>query len=162
MSVPGRQRTSAWFDEIEVGTVIEHEQSRTVFASEAAMTSALFHHHNPLYLDVERAREAGHPDIVVNPLLLFNLVLGITVRELTENAGPFLGAGRVEFLKPVYPGTSVRARSTVLAERISNSRPGWGIVTWQTVGWAADPVGEFLRYDRSNLVPCSPSAGREC
>jgi itaconyl-CoA hydratase len=147
------------YDEFDPGMVLEHEQSRTVFAAEAAMFSALFHHHNPVYLDVERAREAGHPDLVVNPYYLFNLVLGLSVRDLTEDAGPFLGADRIEFLRPVYPGASVRARSTVLAKRLSSSRPGWGIVKWQTVGWSPGPAGEFLRYDRSNLVPAAARAG---
>lgn len=144
-----------YFDEIEVGTVIEHEQSRTIYASDMAMMSSLFLHHNPLYLDADRAREAGHPDVVVNPFYLFNLVLGISVRELTENAGPFLGAEKIEFLKEVYPGTSIRARSVVVAKRESKSRPGWGIVTWETIGWSPAPVGDVIRYDRSNLVPFS-------
>lgn len=148
-----------YVEDAEPGTVVEHEQSRTIFASEAALFSALFHHHNPVYLDVDRAREAGHPDLVVNPYYVFNLVLGLTVRELTEDAGPFLGAERIEFVKPVHPGTSIRARSTVLARRASASRPGWGIVTWETVGWAPDPVGEVIRYVRSNLVPLSPRSG---
>jgi acyl dehydratase len=147
------------YEQFTPGLVIEHEQSRTVFASEAAMVSALFHHHNPVYLDVDRAREEGHPDLVVNPYYLFNLVLGLSVRELTENSGPFLGADRIEFIKPVYPGISVRARSTVLARRPSSSRSGWGIVTWQTVGWSPGPAGEFLRYDRSNLVPLAVRSG---
>lgn len=149
----GRMSASRYFDEFEVGMVIEHEQSRTVYAADTAGFSALFHHHNPLYLDESRAAEAGLDGLVVNPLYLFNLVLGLTVRELTESAGPFLGAERIEFLRPVHPGVSIRARSTVLAKRPSSSRPGWGVVTWETVGWAPDPVGDVLRYDRSNLVP---------
>jgi len=149
-----------YFEEIEVGTTIEHEQSRTMYASDVAMMSSLFLHHNPHYLDADRAREAGHPDIVLNPYYLFNLVLGISVRELTENAGPFLGAEKIEFLQEVYPGMSIRARSVVVAKRESNSRPGWGIVTWETVGWSPALVGDVIRYDRSNLVPFSQPEGK--
>lgn len=154
-----RMSPSRYFDEFEVGLVIEHEQSRTVYPADAANFSALFHHHNPVYLDADRARSAGHADLVVNPLYVFNLVLGLTVRELTECAGPFLGADHIEFLRSVHPGMSVRARSTVRGKRASGSRPGWGIVTWETVGWVPDPVGEVIRYDRSNLVPLLATGG---
>lgn len=149
-----RYSSMRYFEEISVGDVIEHEQSRTIYAAEAALTSALFHHHNPLYLDMTRASEHGHSDILVNPFFLFNLVLGISVRDLTEHAGPFLGSDSIEFLDHVYPGQSVRARSEVLNKRLSSSRPGWGIVTWRTVGWTPDPARDVIRYDRSNLVPC--------
>ncbi|ASW55641.1 MaoC family dehydratase [Plantactinospora sp. KBS50] len=154
-----RLSPSRYFDEFEVGMVIEHEQSRTVYPADAAGFSAMFHHHNPIYLDADRAVEAGHADLVVNPLYVFNLVLGLSVRELTESAGPFLGADRIEFLAPVHPGMSVRARSTVRDRRLSASRPGWGIVTWETVGWVPGPVGAVIRYDRSNLVPLSSTGG---
>ena len=55
---------------------------------------------------------------------------------------------------------SIRARSVVVAKRESNSRPGWGIVTWETVGWSPALVGDVIRYDRSNLVPFSQPEGK--
>lgn len=147
------------YEEAEPGTVIEHVQSRTIYASETALFSALTHHHNPLYLDGDRAKDAGYGDLVVNPFYVFNLVLGITVRELTENAGPFLGADQIEFIVSPPPGSSIRARSTVVSRRLSRSRPGWGIVTWETEGWAPEPIGTVIKYVRSNLVPTASNGG---
>ena len=50
----------------------------------------------------------------------------------------------------VYPGDTLTARSTVIAARPSNSRPG-GIVTWHTEGY--DQRGELVvDFVRTNLV----------
>jgi acyl dehydratase len=51
----------------------------------------------------------------------------------------------------VYPGDTLCAKSEVLAARLSDKRPGYGIVTWKTVG--TNQHGEtVLTYERSNLV----------
>jgi acyl dehydratase len=55
------------------------------------------------------------------------------------------------FHKPVYPGDTVTARSTVVSRRESSSRPGQGIVTWHTEGF--DQRGErVIDFKRTNLV----------
>lgn len=142
------------FAQFNPGREIVHRMSRTLFASESALFSVRFHHHNPIYLDDRVAQLAGHPGIVINPYYVFNLVLGISVQDLTEHGGPFLGAEHVEFLEDLHDGDSVCAASVVVARRASQSRPGWGIVTWRTEGVSPAFGGQpVIRYTRSNLIP---------
>ncbi len=57
----------------------------------------------------------------------------------------------LRFHRPVYGGDTVYARSEVLSRRESKSRPGWGIVEWQTT--AVNQRGEtVLDYRRRNLA----------
>ncbi len=42
--------------------------------------------------------------------------------------GPSPGFTNLKWLQPVYPGDTVRYRSTVMGKRDLASRPGWGIV----------------------------------
>jgi len=101
--------------------------------------------------NAEYARAHGHPDVVVHPLLVLCTAVGLSVEDLSEAGGPFLGINQVEFLRPVYPGDTVTARSTVLSARASESRPAFGIVTWRTEG--QNQRGEVVvRYERTNLV----------
>ena len=51
----------------------------------------------------------------------------------------------------VYPGDTVYASSEVLSARISENRPGFGIVTWATRG-INQREEEVISYQRSNLV----------
>jgi acyl dehydratase len=84
-------------------------------------------------------------------MLVLCTVIGLSVEDLSESGGPFLGIEDCEFPAPVYPGDTLTAGSEVLAVRESSSRPGTGIVTWRTVG--RNQRGETVcTYVRSNLL----------
>jgi acyl dehydratase len=106
---------------------------------------------NPLHLNREYARSENHPDVVVNPMLVLCTVVGLSVEDLSEAGGPFLGMENVTFHRPVYPGDTLTASSEVVETRTSASRPRDGIVTWHTE--AHNQHGEMvLDYQRTNLV----------
>jgi acyl dehydratase len=139
------------FEDFEIGRVFRHSQSRTVLESDNALFTTLTLHYNPAYLDKTAAAALGHRDILVNPLLVFNIVFGISVEDLSEGGGPFLGIETLEYGVPVFAGDTLRAQSTVVAARSSSKHERYGIVTWATEGLnqAGDPVVAFRR---SNLV----------
>ena len=104
-----------------------------------------------LYTNLDYARAHGYADLLVCPLLLFNTVFGLTVEDLSEGGGPFLGVDKLTYHRPVIVGETVYAESVVVARRETESRPDYGIVTWHTKGF--DPKGALvIDYQRSNLV----------
>ena len=104
-----------------------------------------------MHLNVEYAKAHGHPDVVVNPMLVLCTVVGLSVEDLSEAGGPFLGVEDCTFHRPLHPGDTVTARSTVVDTRVSESRKGVGIVTWHTE--AFNQHGDMvLDYRRTNLV----------
>lgn len=142
---------AAYFERFEVGQVLEHHWGRTLSAGDATEFSTVLCNWNPMHLDVEFARGHGHPDVVVNPMLVLCTVVGLSVEDLSESGGPFLGVDECTFPNPVYPGDTLTARSEVLAVRESSSRPETGIVTWRTTG--SNQRGEVVcEYVRSNLI----------
>lgn len=139
------------FEDFVAGQTWDHHWGKTVSASENALFCSLLLMFNPLYLNAEYARALGHPDIVINPHLLFNVVLGISVEDLSEIGGPFLGVFDLTYARPAYAGTTITARSETLEARASSSNPANGIVTWRTTGY--DETGqELLSFRRSNLI----------
>jgi acyl dehydratase len=88
---------------------------------------------------------------VVNPLLVFNTVLGLSVEDNSEIGGPFVGVGGLIYRQPVYPGDTLTARSTTRSARLSASNPANGIVTWLTEGFNQEGV-LVIDFERSNLV----------
>lgn len=139
------------FEDFTVGHTFAHHWGRTLVAGDNTLFSAATCNWNPLHLNAEYARSQGHPDMVVNSMLVLCTVVGLTVEDLSEAGGPFLGLEACEFKQPVYPGDTLVASSEVLAARSSDSRPGFGIVTWRTQGHNQhdELVVEFIR---SNLV----------
>jgi itaconyl-CoA hydratase len=139
------------FEDFEVGRVFEHHWGRTITEADTVLFSTLTLSYNPLYFNAEHARRCGHPAIVVNPMLVFTTVLGLSVEDLSEAGGPFLGVDELAFHEPVHPGDTLSARSEVVAARPSESRPGTGIVTWRTEG--RNQRDELVvDFRRSNLV----------
>ena len=87
----------------------------------------------------------------MNPLLVFLTVFGLSVEDLSEAGGLFLGVEDLGYGPPVYPGDTLTARSTVTDKRESDSRPESGIVTWHTRGY--NQRGEqVIEFHRTNFV----------
>lgn len=139
------------FEAFEVGAVLTHHWGRTLTEADNALFSTATCNWNPMHLNAEFARAHGHQDVVVNPMLVLCTVVGLSVEDLSEIGGPFLGMEDCTFHRPVHPGDTLTARSTVVEVRESESRPNVGIVTWHTEGH--NQRGELVvDYRRTNLV----------
>ena len=139
------------FEDFEEGQVFEHHWGRTLNEGDNSLFATVALRFTPLYFNAEYARALGHPGIVIDPLLLLCTVVGLSVEDLSEAGGPFLGVDAVEFHSPVYPGDTLTARSTVVSKRESEKRPHFGIVTWRTEGRNQDDQ-VVVSYRRTNLV----------
>lgn len=139
------------FEDFVVGQVFQHHWGRTINDGDNTLFSTLTLHFNPLYFNTEFARAHGHPTSPVNPLLVFNTVVGLSVEDLSEAGGPFLGIDKLTYGVAVYPGDTIVASSTTVAVRESESNPDTGIVTWHTEG--LNQRGEVVvAFDRTNLI----------
>lgn len=139
------------FEDFQLGQVFHHHWGRTINEGDNSLFSSLTLSYNPLYFNTEYAVALGHKKIVVNPLLVFLTVFGLSVEDLSEAGGLFLGVEALTFHQPVYPGDTLTAISEVVDIRESQSRPSDGIVTWHTTGRNA--AGELvIDFRRTNLI----------
>jgi itaconyl-CoA hydratase len=147
------------FDDFAIGQVFQHHWGRTLNEGDNTLFSSLTLSYNPLYFNAPYARAHGHRKILINPMLVFLTVFGLSVEDLSEAGGLFLGVDKLTFHQRIYPGATLVARSTVVDKRESQSRPESGIVTWHTEGFLGDGARSDGRGDlvvdfrRSNLVP---------
>jgi itaconyl-CoA hydratase len=139
------------YEDFEEGRRFSHHWGRTVGADEAIEFATQHLLHEPVLFNRSYAHHLGYRDVLVSPLFVYAIVLGMSVEDLSESGGPFLGSDAVEFLRPVFPGDTLFASSLVLSRRPSRSRSGFGVVEWKTVGHnqQREPV---LAFRRSNLV----------
>ena len=143
-----------YFDDFEVGEVIHHHWGRSFTETDNKIFASVTLSYHPVYFNAAYAEEHGQAD-TVHPMLLFCTVLGLTVEDLSEAGGAFLGVDELVFHRPVRLGESVLTRSEVLEVRESRSRPEQGIVRWHTQGYVqgGDGVEVVVEYDRANLLP---------
>ena len=139
------------FEDFEPGQVFEHHWGRTINQGDNSLFSTLTLHFNPLYYNAEFAKAHDHRDVVVNPMLVFNVVFGLSVEDLSEGGGAFLGVEDLSFHEPVYPGDTLTGRSTVVDRRESASHQGMGIATWHTEGFNQHGR-RVVDFRRTNLI----------
>ncbi|MEA2679236.1 MAG: itaconyl-CoA hydratase, partial [Candidatus Binataceae bacterium] len=75
------------FEDFHVGRVFEHHWGRTLNDGDNTLFSTLTLSYNPLYFNAPYARAHGHRQIVVNPMLVFLTVFGLSVEDLSEAGG---------------------------------------------------------------------------
>lgn len=144
-----------WYEDFEIGREFVHHWGRTINAGDNSLFSTLTLHFNPLYFNSEYAKALGHPSEQVNPMLVFTTVFGLSVEDLSENGGAFLGIEDLFFHKPVYPGDTLVGSSTVHALRPSRKNPLQGICSWHTKGFnQRDEL--VIDFKRTNLVTRKP------
>ncbi len=139
------------FEDFEEGQVFEHHWGRTITDGDNSWFSTQTLSFNPLYFNEPYAQSLGHERMVVNPLLVFNTAFCMSVEDLSESGGLFLGVDECQFLQAVYVGDTLTARSTVISKRESKSNPTSGIVTWLTEGYNQQQ-NKVVQFRRTNFV----------
>ena len=139
------------YEDMTEGRVFEHHWGRTITDGDNAAFTTQTLSFCPLYFNEPYAQSLGYSSTLVNPLLVFNTVFGMSVEDLSEGGGPFLGVDECEFLTEVYVGDTLTARSTVVGARESKGQKNFGIVTWLSEGFnqSGDKV---IQYKRTNLI----------
>jgi itaconyl-CoA hydratase len=140
-----------YYEDFTPGREFDHHWGRTLTESDNILFSTLTSFYNPLYFNSAYARVEGYERGIINPMLLFLTVFGLSVEDLSEAGVAFLGVDELTFHGTVSPGDTVTARSTVRSARRSSKDPRQAIVTWQSEGFDQDGhlVIDFLR---TNLV----------
>jgi len=122
---------------------MRHFLTRTVTESDNVFFTCLTLNPAPIHLDHELSKGndsalssggsgAGAGKPLFNSMFTLALLVGMSVPESTHGTTVAnLGFSEVLFPKPVYPGDTLRAETTILDRRESKSRPTQGIVTLQ-------------------------------
>src|SRR5437660_9414296 len=136
-----------FFEDFRLGLAIVHATPRTVTAGDVALYTALYGTRFAVQSSDVFAAAIGYPRAPVDDLLVFHIVFGKSVPDVSLNAVANLGYADCRFLAPVYPGDTLRAESTVVGLKETSSG-ATGIVYVQTRGFnqQQQQVIEFYRW----------------
>jgi 2-methylfumaryl-CoA hydratase len=122
-----------YFEDFRIGQLLMHATPRTITSGDVALYNSLFGARFPLTSSDEFARELGLPRSPVDELLVFHMVFGKTVPDVSLNAVANLGYADFRWLKPVWPGDTIVTTSTVIGLK-ENSNKQSGVVYVRSVG----------------------------
>ncbi|MCK8483644.1 MaoC family dehydratase [Aliiroseovarius sp. S2029] len=139
---PGR-----FFEDYKLGDVIHHAVPRTVAEGERALYHALYPARHALYSSDEFAGNCGLDGSPIDDLIAFHIVFGKTVPDISLNAVANLGYAEGRWLKPVYPGDTLRSSSEVIGlKQNSNGKSGVVWVRTRGVNQMDEPVLDYVRW----------------
>src|ERR1017187_1145369 len=109
------------FEDFRVGQVIRHATPRTVTTGDVALYNGLFGPRFAVQSSDAFAKAIGYPRAPVDDLLVFHIIFGKTVPDISLNAVANLGYAACRFLAPVYPGDTINATSEIIGLKENSS-----------------------------------------
>jgi 2-methylfumaryl-CoA hydratase len=123
-----KTQSGNFFEDFSLGQTLVHGTPRTVSEADQSLYIALTGARHLVASSRPAAHALGFRDRPLDDLLAFHLAFGKTVNDISLNAVANLGYADVRFLKPVYPGDTLAAESTVIGlKENSNGKSG---VVW--------------------------------
>jgi acyl dehydratase len=154
--LPVVEQRGLWFEELELETVYKHSPGRTVTEADNVLFTTLTMNPQALHLDEAWSSTQPFGTRLVNSLFTLSTLVGLSVGQLTQGTTVGnLGFGDIRFPKPVLHGDTLYGETVVTEKRLSSSRPGEGIVTFEHT--ARNQRGEVVAVAvRTALMRCRP------
>jgi 2-methylfumaryl-CoA hydratase len=142
-----RTNPGNFFEDFRLGQRIEHATPRTVTTGDVALYNGLFGSRFVVQSSDAFAESIRYRRAPIDDLLVFHVVFGKTVPDISLNAVANLGYADCRFLKTVYPGATLNAASDVIGLK-ENSNRKTGIVYVRSRGFdeTGDPVLDYVRW----------------
>ncbi len=136
-----------FFEDFRLGQQIRHATPRTVTTGDVTLYNGLFGARFAVQSSDTFAQKIGYPRSPLDDLLVFHIVFGKTVSDISFNAVANLGYADCRFLKAVYPGVTLNAVSEVIGLK-ENSTKKTGIVYVRSQGFdeTGDAVLDYVRW----------------
>ncbi|WP_445364926.1 MaoC/PaaZ C-terminal domain-containing protein [Microbulbifer sp. ANSA001] len=129
-----REDFGFYFEDFEVGLVIEHRPGRTLTRADNVWMTLLTMNTAQLHFDAHYAERTEWKLPLVDSTLTLAIITGMTVNTISKKVVANLEWDKVKLLKPVFEGDTIYAESEIISKRESKSRPAQGIVTVETRG----------------------------
>ena len=97
-----------FFEDFRPGQIIHQNPARTLTDADQTLYTALFGSRFAPQKSLEFARALGFPARPLDDMLVFHIVFGKTVQDISLNAIANLGYADCRFLAPVYSGDTIR------------------------------------------------------
>jgi 2-methylfumaryl-CoA hydratase len=136
-----------FFEDFGLGQKIVHATPRTLGDGDRALYAALYGSRFAVQSSDEFAMAIGYPASPLDDLLVFNMVFGKTVPDISLNAIANLGYAECVFSTPVYAGDTLSARSEVIGlKENSNGKTGTVYVRSKGINQRGEEVLSFVRW----------------
>jgi 2-methylfumaryl-CoA hydratase len=153
-----KTKAGRFFEDFSSGQIIQHATPRTLWRGDMQLYTALTGSRFAVQSAKSFALSVGYPHTPIDDLLVFHVVFGKSVPDISRNAIANLGYADGRFLRAVYVGDTLNAVSEVIGLK-ENSNGKSGTVYVRTTGYnqREEAVLSFVRWvmvrKRSEAAP---------
>ena len=122
-----------YYNEFNIGEIITHSLSKTIFESDNNLFSLLTLNAHPLHTNLDYAEKSQHKQIVVVGTLVFSLAVGITVSDISGKAIANLEYLNIKHINPVFLNDTIYVHSKILDKIESRTKSDRGIIHVESV-----------------------------
>jgi acyl dehydratase len=148
-------KLGSFFEEFQIGEVIEHSLSKTIFESDNNLFSLITMNHHPVHTNIDYAQKNQHNRILVVGTLVFSIAVGITVPDISGKAIANLNYEEIKHLAPVFVNDTIYVRTKILDCIPSKSKNDRGIVYVETIATNQHEI-DVLSFRRKVLIKRKP------
>lgn len=141
-----------YLEDFSFGDVYKHWPGKTITESDNNLFCLLTMNHHPVHLDHNYAKQQQHGKVLVVGTLVFSLVVGMTVPDVSGKAIANLDYEKITHDGPVFIGDTLYVETEILDVRHSRTKPDRGIVYVETRAVNQDD-NQVLSFRRHVLVP---------
>lgn len=147
VKTPVKTNPGNFFEDFRVGQHLVHAPARTVTRGEVALYTALFGSRFAVNSSDPFAQALGLPRAPLDSMLVFHLVFGRTVADISLNAIANLGYAGGVFGVPVYPGDTLSSDSRVIGLKPNrDGKTGVVYVRSTSANQHGQPVLDYRRW----------------
>lgn len=140
-----------YFEDFVPGDVYRHWPGKTVTEADDHLFCMVTMNHHPLHTDAYFAEhESVHGRNVVVGNLVYSLILGMSVPDVSGSAIANLEVESLRHRHPTFHGDTLYAESRVLEVTPSTTKPDRGVVVVETKGFNQD--GHEVCYFRRKVM----------
>ncbi len=138
---------SRYFEDYSLNQKINHSVPRTITSGDVSLYLASTGSRFALNYSIEFCKKLGFKELIIDDILLFHMVFGRTVPDLSLNAIANLGYADVRFLKPAFIGDTLQSTSKIVGlKENSNGKTGTVYVFSEGVNQKGEVVLSYYRW----------------
>ena len=144
-----------YYEDLEIGTRVESPTSYFVTEEEVREIGERFDP-QPFHVDPEAAAASEFGGLIASTVHIFAMDVALGVKATPTAAVAALGFDNMRLLAPVRPGDTLTKVNEVIDRRLSNSRPGVGVVKLRDTLYNQRGEAVFT-FENTVLIRCRPS-----
>ena len=121
-----------YFEDYIKGDIYKHWPGKTITEGDNNLFTLLIMNHNPLHIDKKYCEGTEYGQILVVGTLVFSLVAGMSVSDISGKAIANLDYENITHNGPVFIGDTIYAETEILETHESRSKSDRGIIYVET------------------------------